>query len=289
LSGSERQSPSTGAASSSGWAPLGIGFIWTPSQPNGTVGTAAFLPTDISPGLRPLTTSTPQSINAAGVVVGICDTIDVNGNVVSRAFSFDLSTPVLVDLGTLKFDGAGNPLGNSDARGINDNRRIVGSTDDADSNSVAFMIDPGGAMTALLLNSNAPSDAAAVNAGGSVVGSATVPDAASGTSRQAIFLDPGIGTFSVLGTLIPSPPSSQFFGRSAALAISRNGTIVGTSDATPPVQTAGTFGVLFSSPITPFGPNPGTANGVASIPSGRTNRGDPHESARFHVVGLRLR
>jgi hypothetical protein len=141
----------------------------------------------------------------------------------------------------------------------------VGSTDDAGSNSVAFMIDPGGAMTALLFNSNAPSDAAAVNAGGSVVGSATVPDAAGGMSRQAIITDPAIGTFLVLGTLVPSPLSGQFFGRSAALAISRNGTIVGSSDALPPVVTAGTFGVLFSSPITPFGPNPGTANGVASI------------------------
>jgi probable HAF family extracellular repeat protein len=242
---------------------LGLGFVWTPVQPNSNVGTAVFLPADISPAIRPVTTSTPQSINAAGIVVGVCETVDVNGSRASRAFKFNPGDPVLVDLGTLKFDAAGNPLGNSDAKGINDSGRIVGSADDADFNSVAFMIDPGGSMTALLSNSVAPSDGAAVNAAGSVVGSATVPDAGGATSRQAIFIDPAVGS-SVLGTLIPSA-SGQFFGRSAALAISRNGTVVGNSDTNPPVTTAGPLAVVFSNPIAPFVPLPGSANGVVSI------------------------
>ncbi|GGV82814.1 hypothetical protein GCM10010294_58500 [Streptomyces griseoloalbus] len=72
------------------------------------------------------------SINGAGDVVGVSAALDAAGNSVERAFVLAAGALFPSDLGTLIPDQAnpGNFLGNSAAFGINDNGRIIGTSDD---------------------------------------------------------------------------------------------------------------------------------------------------------------
>jgi len=242
----------------------GFGRIWIPNNPNGTSGNEFSLPTDISPGLRPVVKSMPLAINSVGVVVGVCTTVDINDNDVTRAFSFTPGNNFLVDLGTFNIDPVtGAALRTSTAQGINDAGQIVGAAEDANGVSKAFILQPGASALTDLLGSHEPSDARAIT-GRTAVGSATFFDAAGVERRQAYSADVVAGTFTILGTLLPDAlHPGQFFGNSSANAVSPNGTIVGSSDALPPVIM---MGVIYAFPAIPFGPLPSEALGVSSAP-----------------------
>ncbi|MFF2287228.1 hypothetical protein [Peribacillus butanolivorans] len=251
---------------------FGAGFIWIPNQQNGTVGSSQSLPTDISPGVRPVATATPQAVNAAGMVVGVCRTIDAYGTDVDRAFSF-VQGGILVDLGTFVPDSAnpGHFLGYSDAKGVNDAGQIVGWADDANGVRRAFLFDPAvgqmqdvSAAHALSLPAGTldPSEATAINNAGVIVGSATFIDAANNAVQQAFVRQSSQTTLDGLGTLLPDPlQAGLFFGSSSALALNSTGVVVGQSDAIPPVTP---LGVIFSTPNIPLGPLPNQALGANS-------------------------
>ena len=177
---------------------LNLGFVWTPAQPNGTAGASVLLPTDVSPGMRPVTTSTPMAVNAAGVVAGSCDTVDAAGTAVTRAFRF-VPGGLLDDLGTLFVDPAtGNAVGRSAADGLNGASQVVGWAEDASGVARAFLWDPGTRMMRDLLAFRAgifppgtpdPSSATDINDTGLVVGSATFLDPLGTAVRQAFSLD----------------------------------------------------------------------------------------------------
>jgi probable HAF family extracellular repeat protein len=251
----------------------GGGFIWTPNQPNGTAGSSQSLPTDLSPAFRPAT-ATARAVNAASVVVGSCATEDANGAAVTRAFSF-APGGVLNELGTFVPDPAhpGHFLNNSEALGIDSAGRIVGWAEDANGIRRAFLFDPvARLMQDLSQNHSAtlppgtsdPSEAAAINDSGLIVGTATFIDALGATVSQAFITSVGAVSLTGLGTLLPSP-FGGFLGASAALALNKTGVAVGTSDAVPAALPAQlTLGVIFSTPSIPFGPSPSVARGINS-------------------------
>jgi len=100
-----------------------VGFLWTPTTPNGTVGTFTELPplTDSSPG--PDIWSLPSSINNSGVVAGTSRFEDnpVDGN------------PFLIVRSVIWLDGAPQDLNNdtyawNSTLAINDAGQIVGES-----------------------------------------------------------------------------------------------------------------------------------------------------------------
>ncbi|WP_424577981.1 DUF3466 family protein [Bacillus cereus] len=254
----------------------GSGFIWTPNQPNGKVGSKQSLPTDISPGVRPVSNATPLAVNAAGIVVGVCKTVDANNTEVERAFSFMIgASGILQDLGTFVPDSAtpGQFLGNSQANGVNDAGQIVGWAEDANGVRRAFLFDPaiGQIKDISTVHSSTlppgtvdPSEATAINNAGGIVGSATFIDAANNVVQQAFIKQAGTTTLTSLGTLLPDPlQPGQFFGSSIATALNSTGGIVGHSESVPPVTPLGVvFG--FSTPNIPIGPLPNLVLGVNS-------------------------
>ncbi|MCX8130624.1 MAG: DUF3466 family protein [Clostridia bacterium] len=249
---------------------FGTGFVWTPNQPNGSDGSVQSLPTDISPAARPVASATPMAVNANGMVVGGCKTVDMNGADVDRAFSL-VQGGILVDLGTFVPDPSnpGHFLGNSEARGVNDAGQIVGWAEDANGIRRAFLFDPItrkmkdiSELHAWNLPSGTPdpSVATAINNAGDIVGSATFIDSANNVLQQAFIRQVGATTLTGLGTLLPDPVyAGLFYGNSIALALNSAALVVGHSDALPP---AIMLGAIFSTPNIPFGPLPNQALGV---------------------------
>jgi probable HAF family extracellular repeat protein len=206
-------------------------------------------------------------VNAFGIVVGTCTTDDMHGAQVNRAFVF--SQGFMGDLGTFIRDPAiaGNFLGNSDGKGINDFGQIVGTADDINGPSHAFMFEPtAGQIFALSsfpglpTGTPDPSEATAINNAAQIVGNATLIDAAGAVVQQAFLTQGTIAPLTPLGTLLPDPfQPGLFFGNSTALALNQTGSVVGNSDALPPLIRSG---AIFSNPNIPFGPAPSEVFGI---------------------------
>jgi hypothetical protein len=166
---------------------------------------------------------------------------------------------------TFNVDAVGLSWGSSAAFGIDDTDHIVGWAHDSSGVERAFVHPPGALTVRDFFLGHEPSGAFAINAG-TIVGDATVPDAAGVARRQAFRANIVNGNFDFLGTLLPAPLlPGQFFGGSVARALSKQLTTVGISDALPPILR---MGVAFGSPLLPFGPLPSEALGVASTFSG---------------------
>jgi probable HAF family extracellular repeat protein len=195
--------------------------------------------------------------NQQGLIVGVSDiaALGTTSVIAQRAFVFNTSIRTMqVLLPTLFPDPAGSGafFGNSKALGINDHGQIVGVSDTADVNPDgspvrhAFLFDSTtGVMTDLgtLISrmsnpaqTNANSEARAINNRGQIVGVSDSLDANSAPVQRAFLFDPG--GFSGrrhmdLGTLNPANRPVSFFvdlGNSEANAINNRGDIVGTAD-----------------------------------------------------------
>jgi probable HAF family extracellular repeat protein len=265
----------------------GVGFVWTPSAPNVTTGARQLLPSDISPALRPVATSNPQAINASGVIVGECATVDMNGNNVTRAFIASPGSLSLGDLGTFVPDQnhPGHWLGNSAALGLNDAGDVVGWAEDVNGTRRAFLLRAGSSQMQDLSASHAlslpsgtadPSRAAGINNAGTIVGTATFVDAAGAIVEQAFVTQVGSSSLVSLGTLLPNPLGNGFFGNSTAQGLNNTGVVVGDGDALPAGLTTLTLGIVFSNPSVPIGPNPSLARAV--------NRGQFNDKVVGHFV-----
>ncbi|QSX75885.1 hypothetical protein HIV01_005085 [Lysobacter arenosi] len=244
---------------------FGTGLVWMPSTPNGIVGSDVPLPALIEPRRRIVGEVTPTAINTGGTIVGFCSTSDPSGAPVTRAFFFIPSDTTLTDLGTLDVDAVGLPWQSSKAFGIDDIDTIVGWAHDSSGIEWAFVGSPGASTVQSFFHGHYPSQALGIR-NGMIVGDATIADAAGVVRRQA-FRSLGNGTLEFLGTLLPSPLSpTQFFGDSRANGVSNQGTIVGISDALPPIVRMGLiFGVPSIVPPLPFGPLPSEALAVATV------------------------
>jgi len=134
----------------------------------------------------------------------------------------------------------GGFLGNSRALAINNSGVIVGWSDTVRSPH-AFLFDPTtnvmrdlGSLVPpnILLGTPDPSQALDVDDGGNVVGNTTAVDARGNVVTRAFLLKAGALFISDLGTLIPDLTNAgAFLGDSSAIAINKNGVIVGDSDA----------------------------------------------------------
>ena len=84
--------------------------------------------------------------------------------------------------------------------------------------------------------------ATATNAGGDVVGFASMIDASGAQVTRAVIWVAGAGTIQELGTLTPDPfNAGAFLGNSKAMAINDRGVVVGVSDTSLGVEHAFAF------------------------------------------------
>ncbi|WP_189401047.1 MULTISPECIES: hypothetical protein [unclassified Mesorhizobium] len=241
------------------------GLVWIPDTPNGLTGNEYALPAEISPGLRPVSSSQPLGINSQRIVVGVCSTVDFNNNPVDRAFSYTPGDSFLVDLGTFDYDPVtGVSLGTSSAYGINGAGQIVGTADDANGVKKAFLRQPGiGQVLTDVLPSNAPSEGLAI--GDRLMGGrATFFDPLGNSMQQAFSYDVVSGALTPLGTLVVDPFTGRSFGASRATGVSRIGNVAGVSESPPII----TVGVLFNFPTIPLSAVESEARAAAEVPSG---------------------
>jgi probable HAF family extracellular repeat protein len=233
-------------------------FIWRPTSPNGTSGTSTRLPSLPHPLQQ---TGVATAVNNAGDVVGFCDTTDAGGTTVTHAVLWQGGVGPAIDLNTLVPNpfSLGTFLGESKARGINDNGFIVGVSDSLSGVPHAFLFDPAvGVMRDLGSLVPPPgtgsSQANAIANNGSVVGTSAAIDS-QGNSVDRAFLLLGGGLFmSDLGTLIPDPVvPGAFSGNSSAIAINTGGLIAGDSDTSAlPGSSTGAFFSLGAPPVGMF-------------------------------------
>ncbi len=146
-------------------------FLWTPTQPGGTIGTMRDLGT-----LPGATYSSARDINDNGQVVGASD----RGDGQTHAFLWE--NDVMTDLGTL-------PGGTSSvALGINANRQVVGYSTGADGLPHAFRWE-NDVMTDLgTLPGGTDSEAEGINSQGDVVGRS---ETATGENHATVWLTNG--------------------------------------------------------------------------------------------------
>jgi probable HAF family extracellular repeat protein len=235
--------PMTGASEANGLNDAGavVGqfdgdfpFVWQPTTPTGTTGTATqlpVLPTGADPG-----TGTAMAINTSGVIAGFSDTFDSNGRV-TRAVRW--VGGAIQDLGTLIPDpfNPGAFLGGSRAVDINDLGQIVGSSDTILGVRHAFLFDPAlGFMRDLgALSPPVPvaSRATSINNNTEIVGVSSAFDPNGAPVERAFLLLPNNPLMIDLNTLIPDPNTpGGFLGNSSAFGINDNFRIIGTSDTT---------------------------------------------------------
>jgi probable HAF family extracellular repeat protein len=208
-------------------------FVWQPTTPNSTSGTATrlpILPTGANPG-----TATAFAINTSGVIAGTSDALDPSGNLVTRAVSW--TNGVITELGTLMPDpfNPGLFLGSSRALDINDLGQIVGASDTVFGVEHAFLFDPAlGFMRDLgALSPPIPvaSRATSINNNTEIVGVSGTFDPNGGPVERAFLLLPSNPLMIDLGTLIPDPNTPGGFpGNSGAYGINDHFRIIGTCD-----------------------------------------------------------
>jgi probable HAF family extracellular repeat protein len=210
-----------------------IPFVWRPSSPNGTTGTATQLP--VLPNGSSGVAFAINNMNS--VIVGQSQGLDANGNVVTRAVRWTGGT--IESLGTLIPDpfNPGAFLGSSRALDINDLGQIVGASDTVFGVEHAFLFDPAlgfmrdlGALSVtppLPLNSRATS----LNNNGDIVGVSETFDPTGNKVEHGFLLIAGNPIPIDLVTLIPDPATSgSFLGNSGAFGINDNFRFIGTSD-----------------------------------------------------------
>ena len=169
--------------------------------------------------LPPLVTTGPNQqseafgINASGQVAGISAGRNTGGGFV-HGFLYD-SVHGMTDLGTL----SGRPADLSQAFGLNDAGQVVGLSETADSAALhAFVYDSLHGMVDLgALPGSVYSQAAAINAAGTVVGQSVV------AGQTHAFMYDGVHGMSDLGFL----PGGTF---AEATALNVSGAVVGTGD-----------------------------------------------------------
>lgn len=208
-------------------------FVWKPTTPNGTTGTATRLPilfTGANPG-----TATAFSINSSGVIAGTSDALDASGNLVTRAVRW--TNGVIQDLGTLMPNPAnpGTFFGSSRALDINDSGQIVGASDTILGVEHAFLFDPllgfmrdlGALSPPVVVASRATS----INNNTEIVGVSSSFDPNGAPVDRAFLLLTNNPLMIDLGTLIPDPNTpGGFLGNSGAMGINDHFRIIGTSD-----------------------------------------------------------
>jgi probable HAF family extracellular repeat protein len=208
-------------------------FVWQPTTPNGTTGTATrlpILPTGANPG-----TATAFAINNSGVIAGTSDALDASGNLVTRAVRW--TGGAIQELGTLMPDpfNPGAFLGSSRALDINDLGQIVGASDTVLGVEHAFLFDPTlgfmGDLGALSPPVPVASRATSINNNGEIVGVSGSFDPNGTPVERAFLLLPGNPLLIDLGSLIPDPNTpGGFLGNSSAFGINDHFRIIGTSD-----------------------------------------------------------
>ena len=190
------------------------------------------------------------AVNNGGVVVGESDAIDGQGGDVRRAFRWDPTvSPVAEDLGTLLPDPSnpGTFLGNSGARGINNNGWVVGFSDSPSGNRHACLWlpapDPSTGRTIIDLGTLIPdpnalatflgaSEANAVNDDGIIVGVSDALDSNGQPVRRGFDWKMSDQTPRAFGTL--AVQGANVFGTSAANAVDNQGITVSGADSFGP-------------------------------------------------------
>lgn len=209
-------------------------FIWKPTSPNATTGSAIHLPV-LFAGANPVT-ATAFAINTQGDICGTSDTVDSAGSLVTHAVRW--INGAIQDLGTLMPDplNPGAFLGSSGAIDINDSGQVVGWSETIFGVRHAFLFDPGlGFMRDLgALGLPAPQDsrATSINNNGEIVGVSGTTDPNGNPVEHAFLLLPNNPLMIDLATLIPDPNTpGGFLGNSGAYGINDHFRIIGTSDA----------------------------------------------------------
>lgn len=250
-------------------------YVWQPTSPNGTTGTATrlpILPTGANPG-----TARAFAINTSGVIAGTSDALDAGGNLVTHAVSW--TNGVITDLGTLMPDpfNPGFFLGSSRALDINDSGQIVGASDTVLGVEHAFLFDPALGFMRDLGGLSPPvpvaSHATSINSNGEIVGVSGAFDPQGAPVERAFRLLPNNPLMDDLGTLIPDPNTpGGFLGNSGAFGINDHFRIIGTSDTTGvgPGGIQLTSAVTFNSPG--FAPTPLLPVHSEGFDVGPTNR-----------------
>ena len=222
------------------------GFRWSPNPaPSGTLEKIPALVALTSAGVAD-TSCRATAVNNDGVVVGYSDAIDGEGDDVRRAFRWDPSvSPVAEDLGTLIPDpnNPGTFLGNSAARGINNNGWIVGVSDSPSGNRRACLWlptpDPSTGQSIIDLGTLIPdpnglvtflgdSEANAVSDDNVVVGVSDAQDSNGQSVRRGFDWSMSDQTPRAFGTL--AVQGADVFGNSAANAIDTQGIVAGGAD-----------------------------------------------------------
>ena len=232
--------------------------------------------------LPPLVTTGPNQqseafgINASGQVAGISAGRNTGGGFV-HGFLYD-SVHGMTDLGTL----SGRPADLSQAFGLNDAGQVVGLSETADSAALhAFVYDSLHGMVDLgALPGSVYSQAAAINAAGTVVGQSVV------AGQTHAFMYDGVHGMSDLGFL----PGGTF---AEATALNVSGAVVGTGD----VSGGAPHGFLYDSVhgLQDLGTLPGgvfsAANGINAagviVGTGGTASGQPHAVVWDSLHGVR--
>lgn len=166
-----------------------------------------------------------RDLNGFGLIVG--DTNDSGQEFNTRAFVFDLTTGVSIDLGTLRPDD----LGIASAQGVNAAGQVCGfATSPTAGDEHAFiwtaadgLIDIGtlGADTVIGINR---SRALGINAAGRIVGNSTSPDTVSPIAIRHPFIWDSVNGMRDLNDLVDLPANYELVG---ATAISDTGWICG--------------------------------------------------------------
>lgn len=270
-------------------------FLWQPTQPNGTVGTATRLPT-LPTGGAP-GEATAMSINNNGIVVGFSEGLDAQGNAVTRAVSW--AGGAIQDLGTLIPDPAnpGSFLGNSRAIDVNDSGQIVGRSDTIFTSEHAFLFDPAvGIMRdlgslipiSMVPATPDPSRATSINNLGDIVGVSAALDRNGNIVERAFLLAAGALSMIDLGTLIVDPNNpGGFLDNSGAFGINDTRRIIGTSDAgTSASGSLLTGAVEFGNGFTPIGLLPMHSDGFDLGPADHVvgSFNVPSEGFVFHAT-----